>query len=58
MVGLDKSWVVPLTVMLVVPLCLVGILPMLYLTGSGHRPKLAQIGRIQVDNSQHQTLMS
>jgi multidrug efflux pump subunit AcrB len=34
MVGLDKSWVVPLTVMLVVPLCLVGILPMLYLTGS------------------------
>lgn len=23
-----------------------------------HRPKLAQIGRIQVDNSQHQTLMS
>ena len=24
----------------------------------GHRPKLAQIGRIQVDNSQHQTLMS
>jgi multidrug efflux pump subunit AcrB len=34
MVGLDKSWIVPLTVMLVVPLCLVGILPMLYLTGS------------------------
>jgi multidrug efflux pump subunit AcrB len=34
MVGLDKSWVVPMTVMLVVPLCLVGILPMLYLTGS------------------------
>ncbi len=34
MVGLDKSWVVPLTVMLVVPLCLVGILPMLYLTNS------------------------
>jgi hypothetical protein len=25
---------------------------------SWHRPKLAQIGRIQVDNSQHQTLMS
>jgi multidrug efflux pump subunit AcrB len=34
MVALDKSWIVPLTVMLVVPLCLVGILPMLYLTGS------------------------
>jgi multidrug efflux pump subunit AcrB len=34
MVGLDKSWVVPLAVMLVVPLCLVGILPMLYFTGS------------------------
>jgi multidrug efflux pump subunit AcrB len=34
MVGLDMSWVVPLTVMLVVPLCLVGILPMLYLTGT------------------------
>jgi multidrug efflux pump subunit AcrB len=34
MVALDKSWVVPLTVMLIVPLCLVGILPMLYLTGS------------------------
>jgi multidrug efflux pump subunit AcrB len=34
MVGLDKSWVVPLTVMLVVPLCLIGILPMLYLTGT------------------------
>jgi multidrug efflux pump subunit AcrB len=34
MVGLDKSWVVPLTVMLVVPLCLVGILPMLLATGS------------------------
>jgi multidrug efflux pump subunit AcrB len=34
MVGLDKSWVVPLTVMLVVPLCLVGILPMLYVTGT------------------------
>jgi hypothetical protein len=30
-----------------------------YLRGIlGHRPKLAQIGRIQVDNSQHQTLMS
>ena len=34
MVGLDRSWVVPLSVMLIVPLCLVGILPMLYLTGS------------------------
>lgn len=34
MVGLDRSWLVPLSVMLIVPLCLVGILPMLYLTGS------------------------
>ncbi len=34
MVGLDKSFVVPLSVMLVVPLCLIGILPMLYVTGS------------------------
>ena len=34
MVGLDKSFIVPLTVMLVVPLCLIGILPMLYITGS------------------------
>jgi multidrug efflux pump subunit AcrB len=34
MVALDKSFLVPLTVMLVVPLCLAGILPMLYLTGS------------------------
>jgi len=34
MVGLDKSWVVPLTVMLIVPLSLVGILPALYFTGS------------------------
>jgi multidrug efflux pump subunit AcrB len=34
MVGLDKSWIVPLTVMLIVPLCLVGILPMLYLTNT------------------------
>ncbi len=34
MVGLDKSWVVPLTVMLIVPLCLVGILPALYFTGT------------------------
>jgi multidrug efflux pump subunit AcrB len=32
MAALDRSYVVPLTVMLVVPLCLVGILPMLYLT--------------------------
>ncbi len=34
MVGLDKSFMVPLTVMLVVPLCLVGVLPLLWLTGS------------------------
>jgi multidrug efflux pump subunit AcrB len=34
MVGLDKSFVVPLTVMLVVPLCLVGVLPFLWITGS------------------------
>lgn len=34
MVALDKSWVVPFTVMLVVPLCLVGILPALYFTGT------------------------
>ncbi|WP_165073326.1 efflux RND transporter permease subunit [Paludisphaera rhizosphaerae] len=34
MVGLDKSWVVPLTVMLIVPLCLIGILPALYLSGT------------------------
>jgi multidrug efflux pump subunit AcrB len=34
MVALDKSFLVPLTVMLIVPLCLVGILPMLYITGS------------------------
>jgi len=34
MVGLDKSFIVPLAVMLIVPLCLIGILPMLYLTGS------------------------
>jgi multidrug efflux pump subunit AcrB len=34
MVGLDKSWVVPLAVMLIVPLCLVGILPTLYFTGT------------------------
>ena len=34
MVGLDKSWIVPLTVMLIVPLCLVGILPALYFSGT------------------------
>ncbi len=34
MVALDKSFIVPLTVMLVVPLSLGGVLPMLYLTGS------------------------
>ena len=34
MVALDKSWIVPLTVMMVVPICLVGIFPMLYLTGT------------------------
>lgn len=34
MVGLDKSFIVPMTVMLVVPLCLIGILPMLFITGS------------------------
>ncbi|WP_010582821.1 efflux RND transporter permease subunit [Schlesneria paludicola] len=34
MVALVKSWVVPLTVMLVVPLSLVGILPFLYHTGT------------------------
>jgi multidrug efflux pump subunit AcrB len=34
MVGLDRSWVVPLTVMLVVPVSLGGVLPMLYLTGT------------------------
>src|SRR5262249_30326423 len=34
MVALDKSWVVPLTVMLTVPFALVGILPMLLLTGT------------------------
>jgi multidrug efflux pump subunit AcrB len=34
MVGLDRSWIVPLTVMLVVPLCLAGVLPMLYFTGT------------------------
>jgi multidrug efflux pump subunit AcrB len=34
MVGLDKSFVVPLTVMSIVPLCLIGIMPALYVTGS------------------------
>jgi multidrug efflux pump subunit AcrB len=34
MVALDKSWIVPLAVMLIVPLCLTGVLPFLYLTGS------------------------
>ncbi|HEY1785840.1 MAG TPA: efflux RND transporter permease subunit, partial [Pirellulales bacterium] len=34
MVALDRSWIVPMTVMLVVPLCLVGVLPMLYFTGT------------------------
>jgi multidrug efflux pump subunit AcrB len=34
MVGLDKSWIVPLSVMAIVPICLVGILPGLYLTGT------------------------
>jgi multidrug efflux pump subunit AcrB len=33
-VGLDKSWIVPLTVMLTVPFALIGILPMLLLTGT------------------------
>jgi multidrug efflux pump subunit AcrB len=34
MVALDKSFVVPITVMLTVPLSLIGVLPTLYLTGS------------------------
>ena len=34
MVALDRSWVVPLTVMGTVPLALAGVLPMLYFTGS------------------------
>ncbi|HEV3163243.1 MAG TPA: efflux RND transporter permease subunit [Isosphaeraceae bacterium] len=34
MVALDKSWLVPLTVMSIVPLCLIGILPMLYFTST------------------------
>lgn len=34
MVGLDQSFIVPITVMSILPLCLIGILPMLYVTGS------------------------
>jgi multidrug efflux pump subunit AcrB len=34
MVALDRSFIVPLAVMLIVPLSLTGILPMLWLTGS------------------------
>ncbi len=34
MVGLDKSLVVPLSVMSIVPLCLIGIMPALHFTGS------------------------
>ncbi|HEX3726523.1 MAG TPA: efflux RND transporter permease subunit, partial [Pirellulales bacterium] len=34
MVGLDRSWVVPFTVMMVVPISLGGVLPTLYLTGT------------------------
>jgi multidrug efflux pump subunit AcrB len=34
MAALDKSYVVPMTVMLTVPLCLVGVLPMLFYTGT------------------------
>jgi multidrug efflux pump subunit AcrB len=34
MAALDKSYVVPLTVMLTVPLCLVGVLPALFYTGT------------------------
>ncbi|HEX4130811.1 MAG TPA: efflux RND transporter permease subunit [Pirellulales bacterium] len=34
MVGLDRSWIVPLTVMLVVPISLGGVLPVLYFTGT------------------------
>ncbi|HEY5311156.1 MAG TPA: efflux RND transporter permease subunit [Pirellulales bacterium] len=34
MVGLDLSWIVPLTVMLVVPVSIGGVLPMLYFTGT------------------------
>jgi multidrug efflux pump subunit AcrB len=34
MVALDRSFIVPMAVMLVVPLCLCGVLPVLYFTGS------------------------
>jgi multidrug efflux pump subunit AcrB len=34
MVGLDRSFLVPLSVMLIVPLCLIGIMPMIFLTAS------------------------
>jgi multidrug efflux pump subunit AcrB len=34
MVALAKSWIAPLTIMLAVPLSLVGLLPMLYFTGT------------------------
>jgi multidrug efflux pump subunit AcrB len=34
MVGLDRSWLVPLSVMAIVPLSLIGIMPALYLTRS------------------------
>jgi multidrug efflux pump subunit AcrB len=34
MVALDKSWIVPITVMLTVPLSQAGVIPMLYLTGT------------------------
>jgi multidrug efflux pump subunit AcrB len=34
MVALDRSWIVPLTVMLVVPLCLAGVIPLLFFTGT------------------------
>lgn len=34
MVALDKSWIVPLTVMVGIPLALVGIIPFLYHTGT------------------------
>jgi multidrug efflux pump subunit AcrB len=34
MVALDKSYVVPLTVMLTVPISMAGVFPMLYLTGT------------------------
>lgn len=34
MVALDRSWIVPLTVMLVVPLSLIGVIPFLFHTGT------------------------